>query len=157
MADCKHCGKPAGIFHGVHKECEAAYESGVARITSAIDQALAADGSTDSLPALIDQTATESFIGSSERHAMLVAGWTRALDGFLEHGVLDDSQQARLTHFMEKLGLAKDDFNQSHAFERMVKGITLREVMHGEIAEHFSLTGNLPVNLQKGEHVVWAF
>src|SRR5579859_390254 len=150
MADCRYCGKPAGIFHGAHKECAAAHGSGVARITSAIDQALAADGSTESLPALIDQTAAQSFIGPSERHAMLVAGWTRALDGFLGQGVLDESQEARLTHFMEKLGLSKNDVSQSHAFERMVKGVTLREVMHGEIPKRFNFTGNLPVNLQKG-------
>lgn len=157
MFDCKYCGKPAGLFHSAHKECEAAHASGVARITSAIDKALVADGATDSLPALVDQAAAQSFIGPAERRAMLVAGWTRALDGFLGHGVLDDSQQARLAHFMEKFGLSKEDLNQSHAFERMVKGITLREVMHGEIPKHFTLTGNLPVNLQKSEQVVWAF
>jgi len=157
MADCKYCSKPAGIFHSAHKECEAAHASGVARITSAIDQALAADGSTDSLPVLIDQTAAQSFIAPSERHTMLVAGWTRTLDGFLGHGVLGESEQARLGHFMDKFALSRDELNESQAFDRMVKAITLREVMHGEIPQRCNFVGPLPVNLEKGEQVVWIF
>jgi hypothetical protein len=157
MGDCRFCDKPAGLFHRAHKECEAAHTSGVAQLTSAIDQALTSDGASDSLPVLLDQVAAQSFISPSERHAMLVTGWTRALDGFLGHRVLDESEQRRLIHFMERFALSKDDLNHSHAFERMVKAITLREVMQGEIPQRCNVVGPLPVNLQKGEQVVWAF
>jgi hypothetical protein len=34
MGDYKYCGKPAGLFRGSHKECQAKHDSGKAEIAS---------------------------------------------------------------------------------------------------------------------------
>src|ERR1700704_4594669 len=114
--NCTYCGKPAGLFHSKHKECHEAHAAGIAKLTTAIDQAFASETATDSLPQLVGQVAEQSYIPPLEQRALLVAGWGRALTTFLEDGVLDESEEARLAHFSDRFALSKDELNQSHSF-----------------------------------------
>ena len=38
-----------------------------------------------------------------------------------------------------------------------MKAAVLRDVLDGIVPQRWSTDGNLPLNLQKGEHIVWAF
>ena len=75
----------------------------------------------------------------------------------MEHGLPDESQEARLIGFMKLFSITKDELNAPDAFPRLVKATALRDLTQGKVPHRFTLTGNLPLNLQKDETLVWAF
>jgi hypothetical protein len=157
MGDCKYCGKSAGFLRRQHKECAATHQTAADRLAVAIEQAFSLPEPPQSLAVLLAETAAHGYISAPEQRSLLVDGWAHALERFMGDGVLDESEESRLVVFMKRFNITRDELNKSHSFDRMVKAITLREVMHGEIPDRFTFNGNLPVNLQKGEKIVWAF
>ena len=157
MGDCKFCGESAGLFHHQHKECAAAHEAAIAQITSALDQALTVEHVSDSLVGEIEGVSQRGHLAQSEQRALVIQSWSRALDRFISEGALDEAREARLQQLMKMFGLTKEELNQTHSFERLVKAAVLREIMHGQVPRRFEVTGNLPLNFQKGEQLVWAF
>ncbi|MBN1139718.1 MAG: hypothetical protein JXM73_24305, partial [Anaerolineae bacterium] len=55
------------------------------------------------------------------------------------------------------LDLGQDQLDQSGTYTTLVKAITLREVLEGELPERFSVVGSLPFNFQKAEKLIWLF
>ena len=157
MADCKYCGKPAGFIHRKHAECEAAYLKGQSQVARALDDALAATAVPESLPRLVARIAESSFISQAEQRKTLVEAWSRALDGIMEHGLPDDSAQVRLIQFKKTFKLTELELSAPDAYPRLVKAATLFDLAQGKVPQRFNVTGSIPVNLQKGEQVVWAF
>ena len=157
MSDCRYCGEPAGFLRHQHTECEAAHTSAIAAIADAIRFSLAHPETLPSLPANIQEKATTGFVSKTEEQLLLVGAWRHSLDQIIESGVLDEARESQLIEFMKVCHLSRDDLNATHSFDRLVKASTLRDVMHGTIPQKFTLTGNLPVNFQKGEQLVWAF
>lgn len=96
MGNCKYCGKPAGFLRSKHAECEEenrkreyAIQNASAQILS---EALAAIKGTDMFSILeakiagIEQT---NRLSTAQRKPLLIRAWEKAVDGFLEDGVLD--------------------------------------------------------------------
>jgi hypothetical protein len=157
MSDCKYCGKPAGFLHGKHKECESAHAAATGEITAAIEQAFTQPTLQEPLSRRVEESAKHGFIPAPEKRQLLVAGWIHALEHFVDNGVLEEPQEAALVQFMKQFSLTRDELNASHSFDRMVKAAALREVMHGVITKRCTVTGSMPLNLQKSEEFVWAF
>jgi hypothetical protein len=157
MGDCSYCGKPAGFLHSKHKECEAAHVDGQSKIAAAIDTAFSSAALPDALLPFVSHTGEAAFVGQSEQRELLVNGWSRALDRFLEHGLPDDAEQARLMRFKQMFGLTDQELSAPNAFPRLVKASTLYDLAQGKIPRRFNITGNLPLNLHKDEILVWAF
>ena len=79
------------------------------------------------------------------------------MDNALDAGVLSEEVENRLLDLKEGLSLSSGDLLQADAWDRMAKSAVLRDLMQGVIPKRMRFDGNLPLNFQKGEQVVWVF
>ncbi len=164
MGNCKYCGKPAGLFRSKHEECEQTYlqrqrriEDGKKRITSEVTLAIKGTESLDVIQQRISEIEASYFVPPSERPFLLVKSWEACVDQFLEDGILDENEEKRLIEFKNRFALSQSDLDKKGSFIRVTKAAVLRDVLNGFIRTRVSIDGDLPINLQKGEQIVWAF
>lgn len=164
MGNCKYCGKPAGFLRSSHAECEEqdrqrerVIQEGRQQITIEVLRAIRCSSDFDDLENAISEIERSSFVPSAERKALLVTGWENSVEQCLEDGVLDETEEKRLCEFTERFALSQADLDKNGALTKTVKAAVLRDVLNRVVPERMSLDGNLSINFQKGEHVVWAF
>lgn len=164
MGNCKYCGKPVGFLRSKHPECEEKHrqrelviQDGQRRIVAEILSALKGSANFDELEKKISEIEQSSFVPSSEHKALLIKGWESSVEQFLEDGILDVKEEERLVKFQEHFSLSEFELNEKGALSKTVKAAVLRDVLNGIIPQRMSVDGNLPINFQKGEQVVWAF
>lgn len=169
MGNCVHCGKAAGWFRSTHAECQADYERVMAAKVAEEDRMRGAYGSAvTTLAGLIrangDMTtlldAVEADIGAGllardEKTVFVAKAWALAVDDFLEDGLLSEEEDARLHQVMTTFSLTPADLNPSGALLKAGKASVLRSVMEGKPI--LAKSTSVPVNLQRGESVVWVF
>ncbi|NTV01905.1 MAG: hypothetical protein HGB04_03855 [Chlorobiaceae bacterium] len=164
MGNCKYCGQSAGLLRSEHRECKEKHEqevrlieSGKSRITQEVIRAIENNDSYDALNDNILRVERASGLSSGDRKWLLIDGWEKAINKFLDDGVIDDREEKRLLEFCDYFELSKDDIQQCAGYEMFVKGMVLRELMSGIVPDRMIINGALPVNLQKGEKVIWFF
>lgn len=164
MGNCKYCGKPAGFLRAKHPECEAEHlkresiiQSGRQSIVNAVLHSIKGSDNFESLDKAVSQIEQSSFVPSSERKAHLVNGWEKAVDNFLEDGILDAKEETRLVQFKEHFNLSQTELDKNGSLTKITKAAVLRDVLEGTIPQRLSLDGRLPINFQKGEQLIWAF
>jgi hypothetical protein len=113
----------------------------------------------DAFSNALKEVAARSFIPLSVeiRSAVLRQGWKAAVDHFLSDGVLDEKEESALVEYGEHFKLPKDRLDERGEWSRIVKAAVLRDLMDGRIPERVEIDGNLILNLQKGEKIIWAF
>lgn len=164
MGNCKYCGKPAGFLRSKHADCEEQHEQreritqgGRQQITLEVLSAIKGSGGFDGLEQTIANIEQSSHVPLAERKALLIKGWEVAVEQFLEDGVLDASEEKHLAEFKERFALSQSELDRNGALTKTAKAGVLRDVLNGKIPQRASVDGNLHINLQKGEQVVWAF
>lgn len=157
MGDCKYCGKPVGFFRSKHAECDQQFENGKREILAAISEVVAESGAFDGLLARITSIAHRSYIADTERHSLLALGWTNTVDKFLEDGVLDELEEKRLMEMKERFSLSHAELDSAGVLTKVTKAAVLRDVLNGVIPQRLTVIGDLSINLQKGEQIVWVF
>jgi hypothetical protein len=164
LGNCKYCGKPAGLFRSKHDECQAQFlererllQDGKQRISVEVSQAIRGPGDFDELENAICAIEQSSFVPTTERKALLVNGWEASVNQLLESGLIGPAEEARLVAFKTRFALTAADLDQSGAHTKLVQSAVLRDLSGGIIPKRYSIAGNLPVNLQKGEQLVWGF
>jgi hypothetical protein len=164
LGNCKYCGKPAGFLRSKHAECEEqnrqrelVIQGGRQRIAAEVLRAVTGSDNFEELEKAISEIEQSSFVPSSERKALLVKGWENSVESFLEDGILDASEENRLIEFKERFALSQSDLDKNGALTKTTKAAVLRDVLNGVIPQRMSVDGNIPINFQKGEQVVWAF
>jgi hypothetical protein len=157
MGDCKHCGKPAGFLRSTHPECREQFEHGKQEILSAVSQAVDEAGALDGLPGRITNIAQRSFVREAEQRALIARSWASAVDRFLEDGILEESEEKRLMELKSRFSLTQSELDESGALTKVTKAAVLRDILNGVVPQRMTLSSGLPINLQKGEQVVWAF
>lgn len=164
MGNCKYCGKSAGFLRSKHAECEEQHQQrerviqgGRQRIAVEVLRAIKGSESFDSLEKTIAEIEQSSFVPPTERKALLTKGWENSVEQFLEDGILDTTEEKRLVEFKERFALSQSELDKNEALTKTVKAAVLRDVLNGIIPQRMSVDGNLPINLQKGEQIVWAF
>ncbi len=87
---------------------------------------------------------------------VLVGGFEKAIESFLNNGVLDKEQEKKLSEFINFFQLKQEDLNENSAYERIVQSSILRDILEGGIPQKIKL-GNqtLPFALNKNEKLVW--
>lgn len=169
MGNCVHCGKPAGWFKSSHPPCQAEYERSMAAKVAEADRLKGAGGELVArLTHLIrsDCAMTELFdtlesavnagvLAPNERQAMAAKAWARAVDAFLEDGLLTTEEDDRLSRTREALMLSPEELHASGALMRAGKASVLRAAFEGAPILHTET--DVPVNLQRGEGVAWVF
>ncbi len=164
MGNCKYCGKPAGFLRSKHAECEEQHQQrqriiqgGRQKIAVEVLRAITGSESFDSLERTIAEIEQSCFVPPSERKALLTKGWENSVEHFLEDGILDTTEEKRLVEFKERFSLSQSELDRNGALTKTAKAAVLRDVLNGVIPQRMSVDGNLPINLQKGEQIVWAF
>jgi len=164
LGNCKYCGKPAGFLRGKHVECdeqhqqrERVIQGGRQRIAVEVLRAIKGSENFDSLEKTIAEIEQSSFVPPAERKALLTTGWENSVEQFLEDGILDTTEEKRLVEFKKRFALSQSELDRNGALTKTAKAAVLRDVLSGVIPQRMSFNGNLPINLQKGEQIVWAF
>lgn len=164
MGKCIYCGKQAGFLRTKHDECESKHEelertinAGREHIAEAVSRTLILSKKLDSLKRTIYRIEKSSFVPSSDRKALLLKGWENAIEHLLDNGIIDKEHESRLAEFQSYFDLSQEDLDANGSMTKSVKAVVLREVLKGVIPQKVIIEGNLPVNVQKGEKVVWMF
>jgi len=164
LGNCKYCGKPAGFFRNKHAECEEenrkreyAIQNAGAQILSEALAAIKGTGKLSTLETKIAEIEQINQLSTAQRKPLLIRAWEKAVDGFLEDGVLDTEEEKKLIEFRDHFGFSQEELNGNGALTKIAKAGVLRDVLDGKIPQWVSVDGSLPINFQKGESVVWAF
>lgn len=164
MGNCIYCQKPAGWFRSKHPECEAAYQaeqeqaaaqrqSGRELISKRAHAALNGAESLADLPAIVTRLQTDHGLSDTETRNLLVYEWERAVDAFLDDGLLVAEEERRLAEFARGNQL---EMNKLPEYDRLIKSAALTDLVNGHLPARFSIPENLPINQQRGETIVWA-
>lgn len=164
MGTCIYCGQSAGLLRSKHAQCErreaarlivvkANQEKLQASMTATVLQASEAHKLKD----LLDEIKQRNALTEEEVRQALIAGWVSGVDRCLEDGVLDEEEEKRLVALKNVFNFTGSDLDKNGAHTRIVKAAVLRDLMSGILPQRYHLNEALPINLQKGEKVVWVF
>jgi hypothetical protein len=164
VGNCKYCGKPAGLLRDKHKECEQHYleqeravQLAKEQVSAAISQAILDSGDFNGIEGKLATIEQTHQVPPSERRDLLIKGWETAVECILEDGVLDTTEEQRLVSFQKRFSLTSGDLNGNGALEKVVKAAVLRDILNGVLPQRLNMNSVIPVNLQKGEQIVWIF
>ena len=105
----------------------------------------------------LDTALGESGLSPSAQRRLLITAWESAVNGAVEDGVPKLDEEAALTHYLQHFNLDSHDVNGHGAHRRLVEAAVIREAAEGIVPQRFRTEGQLPLNLQKSEQLVWAF
>jgi hypothetical protein len=164
LANCRYCGKPAGFLHFTHPECERGalqrerdIRDAKLRLSSDVSQAISGATDFDSLEKAIVEIGQASRVPVNERKALLARGWANSVNEFLAAGVITVEEERRLLAFNDRFGLTVDDLDKEGVYLKFCKSSVLRDVLNGIMPQRFAFNADVPINLQKGEQIVWEF
>ncbi|WKZ65248.1 MAG: hypothetical protein QY325_10795 [Flavobacteriales bacterium] len=164
MGNCIYCGKPAGLLRSKHAECDAKEKARVAvvkvfkdKLRDSIVAAVLQPSEAGRIKELIDEAAQSGKLTQEDVREAIIAGWCSSVEKCLEDGVIDVEEERKLMAVKNGFKFTEEDLDKTGAHTRVVKAAVIRDVLAGAIPERFNLSEPLPINLQKGEKVVWAF
>lgn len=157
MGDCIYCGRPAGLMRSRHPDCQNKYDDALCKILDVVRASLNGTGSFGSLKPTVATLAAGVNLPDAELRSTLARGWTDAVEGFLQNGLLDIAEEQRLSSFQQLLGLSQQDLNIFGGYTRVAQAAVLRDLAGGKLPSRVSVAGGVPVNLQRGESIIWAF
>lgn len=157
MGLCSICGKPAGFLRSKHKECEAERLGLMADLTGLALTAITEGVGLEIVGERFSGALSRNFIEPAEARALLVTAWEKAVSQALEDGFLEHEEERRLISFKEHFSLGQSELDARGAFTRTLKAAVLRDVFEGRVPQRLTIDGNLGLNLQREESVVWTF
>ncbi len=164
MGNCRYCGKPAGLLRSKHRECEQAEHGRLAavkdlwdKVAGAITKSIHLSEDHSGLSALMKQIEDSPHFSATDVRRMLIQGWEESVNDFLEDGIIDAGEEQRLVGFMKAFDLTEKDLDSNGAHSKVVKSTVLRDLFEGTVPQRMRYDQNLPINLKKGEKVVWIF
>ena len=148
----------------VHLDCERAHRERVAVSDHICSQLrfMADDAFQNGIPfaalgSRVDELKRSEFIPAAQVQKTLAQAWEAAADIFLQDGLLGPGLAERLIEFKNRFDLSREDLDRNGAYLKVAKATAIRDVLNGDIPSNVELIGQLPINLKKGEQIVWAF
>ena len=154
---CEYCGLDAGVLRKHHKECEEKHERGWARMIQLSTEAARKGPGDEKLEPQLAALAKFSYVPAPQIHEALVTGWEKAADEAIQDQVLSVDEEKRLTGFMTRFGLSREELERTNAWKRLAMAATLRELLDGKIPTRMHVSGQLPFNFQRSETLGWLF
>lgn len=92
-----------------------------------------------------------------EKKSILIKALNDSLETFLEDGMIDGNEEQITKDFAASFGLTQKDLEDFGFVEKMVKLITISELLQGKLPDRFNINEkDFPINLMKNEHIIWA-
>lgn len=157
MGTCNHCGKSAGFLSSQHAECQGKFAAGQKQIVGLMLAELEKQVPGEGFAQRLDDVAAGSFIRGEDLKSLILEGYDRAVDKFLEDRRLEAWEEQRLVLLADACAAHQIDVKTSPAYVRVVQAAVVRDVLLGHIPERCEFEGDLPVNIRKGERLVWVF
>lgn len=105
----------------------------------------------------IEVTAQNGAIPDADQRRVVTKAWINAVETLLHETIPSEEQEKHLAELIDAFSLSRAELEESGSFLKLVKAATLRDAMQGIIPHRCTISGDLLINLQKGEEVVWAF
>lgn len=164
LGNCTYCGNPAGFFRSKHAECEQQHqqrqrviERGKERIKAEACRVIKSTEGFSELEQTMSEVEGVSTFSNAERNEILIKAWETSVEQFLEDGILDETEEKRLVEFKDHFALSQSDLDKNGALTKTAKAAILRDVMNGVLPQRVNVDGNININFQKNEQLVWAF
>lgn len=157
MSNCKYCAQPAGFLKSSHAACAKTHDDGLLVIRDSVRAVLRDSLSLDELRRLVMGVSASSRISELEIRDAVARAWKGAVDDYLQDGLIEAAEEQRLSAVQQAFSLAQKDLDIDGAYTRVAKAGVLRSLMQGQLPARVSVAGGVPVNLQKGESIIWAF
>jgi hypothetical protein len=117
LAKCKHCGEPADSIRRSHPSCEENFQLGERQVAMEVAGAVSADGDIEGLPARIAMVARGARLSEKRVRELVIAGWARAVEKFLESRVLNEDEERRLIRLEYLFDLTQADLGTSDVWQ----------------------------------------
>ena len=161
MGNCTYCGKSAGLLRKKHPDCEKQHherervaENGRIHMVNEVGNAIKGTANFDELEGRLSTIERNAFLPRTDRRMLLIKGWEKTVEKFLEDGILDDSEESRLVQFKERFGLSQAELDKNGAFSATAKAAILREILNGTIPQRVAVAASrmMPIPSSNGSN-----
>ena len=157
MGECSFCGKSAGFLRSAHKECQVKYDSGVETISELLLASAKGKTNLETTENEVRQIAASSFVYEEILRQCALKALELAVDYALDDDLLTEEEERAIDKYKTHFGLSPEQVSSSPAYVKLVKAGVLREIFEGKIPDRVNIVGDLPVNFQKSEQLIWVF
>ena len=131
MANCKHCGAPAGFLRRKHPTCEQSFQIGERQIAMELAAAASSGAAIEGLPSRVANLARQAKVSEGRLRELIIAGWITAVDKCLEDGVLNPAEELRLLELQDQFELTQAEHDKTGAVQTVAKAGVLRDELSG--------------------------
>ena len=133
MGSCRYCGRPAGLFSSVHKECQEAHDRACQSVTTLLDNSLSSDTPLLGVKRSVQEMATIGRIAPADLRKLVLDAMARCIDAALGDHVLSIDEEKRLNEFNEAFDINLPDIDEAGCRMKLVKGLILRDLSEGKV------------------------
>src|SRR5437773_575596 len=127
MADCIHCGKPAGFLRKVHPECRNLYEAAEEKIPAMLVNFLQNPGAVAELKAAAIETARSHFVSTSELHRLAIAGISKMVDSAFDDHVISRDEEQKIDQLRDVFDITSQELSLTGVRFRLTRAAILRD------------------------------
>jgi hypothetical protein len=157
MGICKYCGEKVGLLKSYHPECEEKNKAGLVEIKELIMEYYNKNLDISKLLPHSREIAKRSFINDIKTKELLLEGLDELVEHFFDDGLISHDEEEKYLRILNTLDLEETKVNKSEAYNKVVKGSILRELVEGKVPERVKINGDFPFILQKDEKVIFLF
>lgn len=158
MGKCKYCNEDAGFFSSKHVACETKFKEGCNQMHSLLQDAFLKQTDFYLLDKQINQIVANYLIPVSELQNLYVSAFDKAIENYLEDGLISKEEKQCVARFQQYTNLPQDILNKNQSLEKVVQADILRSIMVGVIpTPAITISSPLPFMLQKNEKILWVF
>jgi len=155
MGRCRFCGRATSLESDQHQECRERHERAIALIPGFFEQILEYPIEVPRFRELLQEAAKASFVGPEILRSLAVEGMSRLMVSVLARRLPSAGEVQRIRDVVQAL---TPELGDTSGFEEsMAKIEILRELYDGRIEEWVEVQSELPMELRRGETVIWIF
>lgn len=147
MADCKYCGKSAGIFSHAHKDCEKKHSQGITIMEGALRSFFSGGTSSQELQKVVFLV-RQSYFASEEDIAdstsKCIDEWTNVI-----HWPFHSQQLQKIKDLLACITISYNKINRNGSLNKLCQ-----KMIRGFMAEYFTGQKQLQHSLQISEQVM---